>query len=276
LAASAWAEVCKGSKVSRTNLVQYDAYAVLPQDVQQTAIQTHLPFGEPACPHLLPEMEYVLCFDPVNRVPLWAAYRLRAEDVVSARRLDAFRTDPRLSEDENPACGDYAGSGYARGHLVPRDDMNRSPAAQANTFFLSNMAPQIGAFNGGIWSRLERLVREYAVRYGEVYVLTGSILEDRSNRLPSGRVAIPSRFYKVVVRKSAAGDPAAVAVVLPHYPFHPGPGAPKRGGSAADAYLIAHAASIREIEHLTGLPLFPRLEAESLKRAVASELWPRN
>jgi hypothetical protein len=42
---------------------------------------------------------------------------------------------------------------------VPRDDMNRSPAAQANTFFLSNMAPQISAFNGGIWSRLERLVR---------------------------------------------------------------------------------------------------------------------
>jgi len=56
---------------------------------------------------------------------------------------------------------------------VPRDDMNRSSAAQANTFFLSNMAPQVNAFNGGIWSRLERLVRTYAKQYGAVQVLTG-------------------------------------------------------------------------------------------------------
>ncbi len=43
--------------------------------------------------------------------------------------------------------------------------MNCSPAAQANTYFLTNMSPQLPAFNGGIWARLERLVREYATRY---------------------------------------------------------------------------------------------------------------
>ena len=45
--------------------------------------------------------------------------------------------------------------------------MNRSPAAQANTFFLSNMSPQVNAFDSGIWARLERLVRDYAKHYGE-------------------------------------------------------------------------------------------------------------
>jgi hypothetical protein len=45
---------------------------------------------------------------------------------------------------------------------------------------------------------------------------------------------------------------------------------------AADAYLAAHTASLKEIEHLTGLGLLPKLDAESLKKAVASELWPRN
>jgi endonuclease G len=137
------------------------------------------------------------------------------------------------------------------------------------------MAPQIGAFNGGIWSRLERLVREYAVTYGEVFVLTGSILEDPSHRLPSGRVAIPSRFYKIMLRGTATSAPSALAVVLPHLPFHPGPDAPNRNG-AADAYLAAHAVSIHEVEHLTGLQILSHMDAESLKRSVASELWPRN
>ncbi len=156
--------------------------------------------------------------------------------------------------------------------------MNRSPAAQANTFFLSNMAPQLSAFNGGIWARLERLVRDYATHYGEVYVITGSVLQEPLQRLPSGRVAIPSRFYKIMLRTSPTGPPEALAVVLPHLPFQPGPGGGqgKQKGSVADAYLIGHIASISEVENLTGVDLLPKLDGEALKRAVASELWPRN
>jgi hypothetical protein len=59
--------------------------------------------------------------------------------------------------DENASCAGCAKTGYARGHLVPRDDMNRSKAPQTNTFFLTNMAPQLNPFDGGLWLRLERL-----------------------------------------------------------------------------------------------------------------------
>ncbi len=45
---------------------------------------------------------------------------------------------------------------------------------------------------------------------------------------------------------------------------------------AADAFLAGHTLSIREVESLTGLDLLPQLDTEALKRAVASELWPRN
>jgi len=278
LATSASAEVCKGSKVPKTDLAQYDVQAVLSPVDQDTALQAHLPYGQPSCPKLLPQQEYILCFDPVNRVALWAAYKLTVEDVMPAQRLDAFRTDPRLTEDENAHCDDYAGTGYARGHAVPRDDMNRSPAAQANTFFLSNMSPQVNAFNGSTWSRLERLVRDYAKRYDAVFLITGSVLQDPVQRLPSGRVAIPSRFYKVMVRTAASGTPDVLAIVLPHIPFTPGPEAhtAAQRSKAADAYLAAHTVSLKEIEHLTGLDLFPKLDVESLKKAVASELWPRN
>ena len=40
-------------------------------------------------------------------------------------------------------------------------------------------------------------------------------------------------------------------------------------------YLAAHTVSLKEVEHLTGLDVLPKLDAESLKKAVASELWPR-
>jgi endonuclease G len=274
----AWAEICKGPKVPKTDLAQYDAQVALSLADQATALQTHLPYGQPSCPKLLPQQEYILCFDPVNRIALWAAYKLTAEDVMPAQRLDAFRTDPRLTEDENAHCDDYGGTGYARGHAVPRDDMNRSPAAQANTFFLSNMSPQVNAFNGGIWSRLERLVRDYAKQYDAVYVITGSVLQEPVQHLPSGRVAIPSRFYKVLVRTAASGTPDVLAIVLPHLPFTPGPEAntAQKRSKAADAYLAAHTVSLMEIEHLTGMDLLPNLNAESLKKAVASKLWPRN
>ncbi len=47
-------------------------------------------------------------------------------------------------------------------------------------------------------------------------------------------------------------------------------------GASADAFLVGHTVSIRELEGLTGVNLLPKLNGEALKRAAASELWPRN
>ena len=40
--------------------------------------------------------------------------------------------------------------------------------------------------------------------------------------------------------------------------------------------LQGHTVSLREIERLTGVDVLPKLDAEALKQAVASEVWPRN
>jgi hypothetical protein len=55
----------------------------------------------------------------------------------------------------------------------------------------------------------------------------------------------------------------------------------RQKGSAADAYLTGHLVSISEVENLTSMDralphLLPKLDREALKRAVESELWPRN
>lgn len=52
--------------------------------------------------------------------------------------------------DQNAACDDYRGSGFDRGHMVPRSAMNRSQTAIVNTFFLTNMTPQRPNVNQGV------------------------------------------------------------------------------------------------------------------------------
>lgn len=53
----AWAEVCKGSKVPKADLAHYDAQAILSPADRDAALQTHLPYGQPACHRLLSQRE---------------------------------------------------------------------------------------------------------------------------------------------------------------------------------------------------------------------------
>ena len=115
----------------------------------------------------------------------------------------------------------------------------------------------------------------------KVAVITGSIFSEPVPAVPSGRVGIPERYYKVVVRTDTNGAPVALALMLPNqaerFTLPPRRAEDDRPDvRASDRLLEAHLVSIREIERLTGLDLLPRLDRAALKEAVASELWPRN
>jgi len=51
---------------------------------------------------------------------------------------------------------------------------------------------------------------------------------------------------------------------------------PKILKAEADRYLKDHLVSIQASEQQIRVNLLPRLDAESLKQLVASEVWPRN
>ncbi len=68
------------------------------------------------------------------------------------------------------------GSGFDRGHLAPAGNHKQSQEHCDETFFLSNIAPQVGAgFNRDKWEHLERYVRKLTKRYKNVYVCTGPL-----------------------------------------------------------------------------------------------------
>lgn len=72
--------------------------------------------------------------------------------------------------------GDYKGSGYDRGHLAAAGNHKISKTHIEQTFFLTNMAPQVGnGFNRHSWNRLEKYVRKLTKVYTDVYVCTGPL-----------------------------------------------------------------------------------------------------
>ena len=210
------AEICPGSKVHKADLARYDQHPTLSAALTKAAVKRHAPWGMAECALLLPLREYLVCYDTAHRIPRLVEYALNAADVITEPRSDAFRTDPRLSADQSAACADYRGSGYDRGHAVPRGDMNRTLEVQADTFLLSNMAPQTPALNRGMWRWLEEETRAWATKYHRVYIISGPVFIGDDNRLPSGRVGIPLEFYKIIIRKDTSGRLHAMAFLLPN------------------------------------------------------------
>jgi endonuclease G len=166
----------------------------------------------PACSdsgQLVRHTGYTLHYVESAEQPDWVAYDLTAADVRgTAERADNFRPD-RAVPTGSATPADYRKSGYDRGHLAPAADMKWSVTAMDESFFMSNMSPQTPAFNRGIWSRLESKVRDWAVQYGEIRVITGPVLtEGPYATIGTNKVTVPKHYYKVLydpVRKEGIG-----------------------------------------------------------------------
>ena len=170
----------------------------------------------------------VVAFNPAHNVSDWVAHRLRREDLLNdvVKRKDAFRGDPEVPEGHRVVKPDYTGTGYDRGHLAPAGAMKWSVEAMSESFFMSNMAPQVGnGFNRHIWKSLEQRMRRWACERGVLYVVTGPLYEKRPiEQLVYDKdgdgvddngvlVDVPSHFFKL------AYDPArveAIAFLLPN------------------------------------------------------------
>ena len=118
---------------------------------------------------------YVLSYSEKHEQAYWVSYLLDSSRLNGGiDRTNDFRIDPFIKTG-SATLSDYKGSGYDRGHLVPAADMNFALDAMSETFYMSNMSPQVPSFNRGIWKKLESLVREWANYEGVLYIVTGPI-----------------------------------------------------------------------------------------------------
>ena len=190
-----------------------------------------------------------------DRVALWVAYPLcKLYTNGSAGRTNAWALDPLLGENSAAPFGGYAGS-YARGHQLPSADRQCCDEANAQTFYGTNMTPQLNEHNEGIWSALESKVRNIANGSDTTYVVTGVIVSASSKKEKdsyNNSVTIPDAYFKVLLRyskSSTLGQWNAAAFYLEHRKYSENLGK-------------QHSMSVDELEEMTGIDFFVNLPAK--------------
>jgi endonuclease G len=113
---------------------------------------------------------------------------------------------------------------------VPAADCKFSQEAMDDTFYLTNMCPQVGSgFNRDYWAHFEDFCRRLTTKYESIRIVTGPLYLPQLQ--PDGKwrvsyevigtppnVAVPTHFYKVIVAEGGTPDgPVTVgAFVLPN------------------------------------------------------------
>ena len=190
-----------------------------------------------------------------DRVALWVAYPLcKLYTNGSAGRTNAWAMDPLLGDNSAAPFGGYCGD-YARGHQLPSADRQCCYDANAQTFYGTNMTPQLNAHNEGIWSSLENKVRNIANSSDTTYVVTGVVVSASGKKEKDSygnSVTVPDAYFKVLLRyskSSTLGQWNAAAFYLEHRPY---------SGNISKE----HSMSVDELEKKTGFDFFVNLPAK--------------
>lgn len=190
-----------------------------------------------------------------DRVALWVAYPLcKLYTNGNVGRTEVWALDPLLGNNSAAPFSGYAGD-YARGHQVPSADRQCCYEANAQTFYGTNMTPQLNAHNEGIWSSLESKVRNIANSSDTTYVVTGVIVSASSKKEKDSygmSVTIPDAYFKVLLRyskSSTLGQWNAAAFYLEHKAYSVG-------------LSEEHSMSVDELEKMTGVDFFVNLPAK--------------
>ena len=199
---------------------------------------------------------YTVSYNPTWLVPNWVAYELTvAETDGEQERSNHFKPDP-LVEGDPVVTSDYSKSGYDRGHMAPAADMKWSEQAMRESFYMTNMCPQLHNLNAGDWKDLEELARSWAQQYGNIYIACGPIVEaDYPTIGKNHTIAVPAAFYKVFLRQTNKGW-TSIGFIMPN--------------QAGNRPLMTYMMTVDEVEAQTGLDFFYNLP-DSIEAQVESD-----
>ena len=204
---------------------------------------------------------YSLSYNEKFEQAEWVAYELNGNQLSSNNyKRPYFQLDPKVTT-KSAHYRNFKNSGYNKGHLCPAGDRTFSKEAYDETFFTSNVSPQLYDFNSGVWNRLEQKTRYWAQKYEKLYVITGGILEPNLKTIGTENVAVPNQFYKIILDYHQP-EIKAIAFLVPH--------------AESDKGLYQFVTSIDEIERLTGIDFFPELPNDlenELEKSTSYTKW---
>lgn len=170
-------------------------------------------------------MTYALEWDHTLRSQRWSCFEIyKSNSVKNWSRSnwrqtswggDPFQKDPLVPKNEQPnVTGEFSGSYYLgngsfyeRGHICASEDRVYSQDANEQTFYMTNMQPQVGNLNEKIWSDMEGKVRGWASSADTLYVCKGGTIDSNDkiiDQTKSGFI-VPRYFFMAVLAKNSLG-----------------------------------------------------------------------
>ena len=195
---------------------------------------------------------YTLSYNNDWRLANWAGYELTSNETDGdVERSNWFDKDPMVKGIQ-VRHADYTHSGFDRGHMAPAADMKWDKQAMIESFYMSNICPQVHALNAGLWNSLESRVRTWARRDSAIVVICGPIVPDEPMTIGDNRVAVPEYFYKVIASPYTT-QPRGIAFIMPN--------------EDCDMPLYKYAVTIDSVEARTGIDFLYNLP-DSLENYV--------
>ncbi len=243
-----------------------------------TRARLYAPWGVPAAETLIFKPHMAVGYHTSTKVPRWTAHRVAAGGQLDRRRLQ-FTSDPALEAQEQADMADYRASGFDRGHLTsPKDLAAYGTALLQDTYYFTAVTPQTPLANRRTWFAVERATRELAAKGADVYVISGTAFLDSRGRMATQavsigakRVAVPTHFFRIVVRADEDGPRAWAFLVANEGAESAGA---KAGGNFGELDLADMQVSVPRLEQATGLTFFPDAERIELVKLKAPDLSP--
>ncbi|MFY9590988.1 MAG: DNA/RNA non-specific endonuclease [Bacteroidales bacterium] len=253
---------------------EIDSVLNLLEDLKLKALKADL--LENGLPEILEDEELIchsafcLVYDDNHKMAKWTAHIISREIVNGVvSRTNDFRVDSLIkngtAEEEDyfltkkDESGNtiYDGFGYDRGHLAPSADFRWSEKALSESYYYSNMTPQLPEFNREIWAKIEDFLRQYIYNNPtkDIYIVTAPVIKDdlKKQERSKNKISIPEYHYKIAVDLE---DKKGIAFLVPQ----------KNLGNPIEYYVV----TIDSIENITNINFYPKL-SEQDEKLIESE-----
>lgn len=180
---------------------------------------------------------------------------------------DPFQPDPVLPANMRISSSDFTNWSYQRGHILGSADRLNSKEANGQTFYLSNISPQLKDFNEhGIWWNLESFLRDtydQSTFRDTLYVVKGGTITPGKYKMVD-QLACPQYYYMAILayKKSYAKTNSgfwAIAFWMEHK-------------ANWDEVSSKYAITIDELERRTGIDFFCNLP-DDIENAVEKSFY---
>lgn len=228
-------------------------------------------------------VNFCMEYDQLKKASRWTAFRWDIDNTYDSNcgRAGDFASDPDVPVKYRVGNGYF--KGYQRGHMLASEDRQCSVSANAQTFYMTNMHPQFGRFNGYddngsyVWVNAEGFVRRLYQGWTRannatdtIYVVKGGTIDKATQIIgytsnsSTSNIIVPKYFYMALLYKTGKsqtqGGYKAIALWIPHT---------EDDTTAGKAIARKYAISIDELEEKTGIDFFCNMP-DNLEKIVES------